>query len=380
MMAQQVSVDPSDFWYVAVAPGETKILSLEQLDDFFRLEIIDASTRVWQPGMTEWLPLSVVAGIDEPAPVRPPPPSMRAPSRSAPPPASMRRPTAAAAAPAQRPAPVASLPAPRPAPAPTTTMRPAAAPHLTAVPSSGPWPVAATAAPFSAAPAPAPIESFRPLVVSQRPVPMPAQGGGWAGRFVMAIAVLAGTGLTLYRNDMLRQLAVSAGQERTYLRMEAALGGPGFGTPRAVESLTASSLPPSSTAPSAPSYTTSPSAGSERNTETSAPSSGSPHASAEKAESATNTHTVEVPTATHTSESTARATERPARTSESTRHAETTKPTHTSAATRPARTQSARSESHSAGASAHKNVEREPERGLGFKGSSNNYDPLNGKL
>ena len=35
-----------DRWYVMMAPGEVKILTLEQLDDLFRLEIIDENTSV----------------------------------------------------------------------------------------------------------------------------------------------------------------------------------------------------------------------------------------------------------------------------------------------------------------------------------------------
>src|SRR6187402_2281145 len=52
-------------WHVALAPGEVKVVSLEQLDDLFRLSIVDAETKVWQPGMSEWLPLGVIAGMDD---------------------------------------------------------------------------------------------------------------------------------------------------------------------------------------------------------------------------------------------------------------------------------------------------------------------------
>jgi len=54
-----------DLWHVRIAPDEVKQLTLEQLDDLFRLEVIEADALVWQPGMTEWLPLSVVAGLDD---------------------------------------------------------------------------------------------------------------------------------------------------------------------------------------------------------------------------------------------------------------------------------------------------------------------------
>jgi len=35
-------------WHVALAPDEVKIVSLEQLDDLFRLSIVDAETKVWK--------------------------------------------------------------------------------------------------------------------------------------------------------------------------------------------------------------------------------------------------------------------------------------------------------------------------------------------
>ena len=44
--------------------GEIKQLSLEQLDDWYRLDVIDARTLVWQEGMASWQPLGVVAGIE----------------------------------------------------------------------------------------------------------------------------------------------------------------------------------------------------------------------------------------------------------------------------------------------------------------------------
>lgn len=53
----------------------------------------------------------------------------------------------------------------------------------------------------------------------------------------MGFAIFAGLGLTLYRNDVLREAAASAGQATNYQKLETALGGPSFGTPRAVDAL-----------------------------------------------------------------------------------------------------------------------------------------------
>src|SRR6185295_1056744 len=132
-----------ELWHVRMSPQEVKELTLEQLDDLFRLDIIEADTLIWQPGMTEWLPLSVVAGLGDDdgeavsIPVSAPPPALARthtswppkpvpPSRSAPPPLSQRpapAPPSARPAPpplSQRPAPPSQRPAPplsaRPAP------------------------------------------------------------------------------------------------------------------------------------------------------------------------------------------------------------------------------------------------------------------------
>src|SRR5450432_1955772 len=96
MMAQAIDWDDSatvsgqpvpanEAWHVAVGPDDVKVVSLEQLDDMFRLSLVDSETKVWQPGMSEWVALGVVAGLDDkPAPPKrthPKPPS----PRSAPP-------------------------------------------------------------------------------------------------------------------------------------------------------------------------------------------------------------------------------------------------------------------------------------------------------
>src|SRR5258708_23662408 len=90
-----------DAWHVAVTPDEIKVVSLDQLDDMFRLSLIDAQTKVWQPGMSEWLSLGVVAGLDD-KPAPPPPPKRNHPKppspRTAPPQAAPLAARSAAAA------------------------------------------------------------------------------------------------------------------------------------------------------------------------------------------------------------------------------------------------------------------------------------------
>ena len=244
--ASNTSREPEeDKWHVALAPNEVKIVSLEQLDDLFRLSIVDAETPVWQAGMGDWLPLRVIAGIDEedeeeaelatrhaqPRPV-PKPPSPKAPVSTRRPAPPQRRPqemmALAATQPQHRPAQIAALAATQPAsfyPTPARAPAPASF-YPTAVS------VAPAAAPFNfAAPVAAQqFNSVRPLVVSHAP-PAPQRGGGF-GRFLVGFAVLAGAAVSLYRNDVLRDAAHSAHQDALYARLEGALGGPAFDTLR----------------------------------------------------------------------------------------------------------------------------------------------------
>jgi hypothetical protein len=77
------------------------------------------------------------------------------------------------------------------------------------------------------------MSSVRPLVVSQPP-PI-ARGGGGFGRFLVGLSLVAGVSVTAYRNDLVRDGAHAAHQDALYARLESALGGPAFGTLRALE-------------------------------------------------------------------------------------------------------------------------------------------------
>jgi hypothetical protein len=210
-------INDDEKWHVALAPDEVKIVSLEQLDDLFRLSIVDSDTKVWQEGMTEWQPLGVIAGIEdkpepkpEPKRTHPKPPS----PRSSPPPAPRR-----------------SVPSP-PRP-PSRAPVAAASFYPQAVASASFYPEPIALAPVRSV---APLGSVRPLVVSQAPRAV-RQGGGF-GRFLLGLATVAGVGITLYRNGIVREAATSVHQEALYARLETALGGPSFGTLRAVEQST----------------------------------------------------------------------------------------------------------------------------------------------
>ncbi|HYP74551.1 MAG TPA: GYF domain-containing protein [Polyangiaceae bacterium] len=218
----------TDKWHVQFAPDEVKVVSLEQLDDLFRLSIVDSETQVWQTGMSEWQPLRVIAGLDEqPAPI-----AKRAPPK---PPSPPTRTVVMAKHPAP-PSPHAAMPSVRPAP-------PAARPVSLAPASFYPEPIQARASTYPpqvayAAPVTfaAPVQtmnSVRPLVVSH--VPPMTRGGGGFGRFLVGLALLSGVAVTAYRNDLLRGAAHEVHQDALYARLESALGGPAFGTLRSLE-------------------------------------------------------------------------------------------------------------------------------------------------
>jgi uncharacterized protein DUF4339 len=52
-------------WYVAIASDDIKTMTLDQLDDAFRLGVITAETSVWTEGMEAWAPLREVAGLED---------------------------------------------------------------------------------------------------------------------------------------------------------------------------------------------------------------------------------------------------------------------------------------------------------------------------
>lgn len=200
-------------WHVRIAPDDVKVLTLEQVDDLFRLDMIDENTLLRQEGSSEWLPLRIVAGLDEDeaaplpsAPPPPPPPPLPAPSERAP----------FAHSPSFAPPPVsARAPAPPKPPSPSFTP-----------PSPGVAP---------------PAPSFAPPALSFTPpqVPLVPARASRAEMGLIGLAVLLGLLVTLQRNGALATLLASAGQTAGYAKLEASLGGPGFGTVRAVDALVA---------------------------------------------------------------------------------------------------------------------------------------------
>jgi hypothetical protein len=66
---------------------------------------------------------------------------------------------------------------------------------------------------------------------------MAAAGANRTEVLLIGFVALLGLMVTLQRNGVLAAWLASAGQGAAYAGLEASLGGPGFGTPRAVEAL-----------------------------------------------------------------------------------------------------------------------------------------------
>src|SRR5260221_8735890 len=251
---------PGEVWHVAISWDDIKVMTLDQLDDAFRLDIISASTPVWKEGMSGWQPLSVVAGMEEEAPA----PRQRLRSVPAEP-----RQRASSQLPAVR------APSPPPRPKSPPSRAPSAPPRaaarntapLRAVPSApveakprrtgGVQDVApsrATSPASFAQPAEvAPMNFARSMAPVAYPSSYPRRSGSGQAWFFGPL-VLAGIVVALYRNDLLLDTARALHQEARYLQAERALiGTPGFGTPRSIvespAALAAASLDDSSAPP-----------------------------------------------------------------------------------------------------------------------------------
>jgi hypothetical protein len=183
----------NEIWHVLIASDDMKRMNVEQLDDAFRLSLVDASTMVWKAGMKTWQSLGAVAGIDDE-------PEMETAVRwiaPPPPPRPMAR------------------PAPRP-PSPRRLHAPAPARFETAM------------TPMYAAPLVAPVYAPQlrapdPYVLPKRRVQIDseidfrrASGVHW-GRWLFAFLLITGGVLGAYRQNLLREGARRIGVEGKYL-------------------------------------------------------------------------------------------------------------------------------------------------------------------
>jgi hypothetical protein len=61
------SVSDPELWQVNFGPGDTRTLTLEQVDAAYQAGVIEESTLVCEVGSADWQPLYVVAGLEPPA-------------------------------------------------------------------------------------------------------------------------------------------------------------------------------------------------------------------------------------------------------------------------------------------------------------------------
>jgi hypothetical protein len=183
----------NEIWHVMIA-DDMKRMNVDQLDDAFRLSLVDASTMVWKAGMKTWQSLGAVAGIDDE-----PEDSITRMVVSAPPP-----PPRPLARPAPKP------PSPR-------SLAPASPAHN---------PFLATPAPVfqQAFAAPAPVLMPKPLVAAPRRAALDSdidfrrksRGVRW-GRWMVALLLVTGGVLAAHRQNLLREGARRLGVEGKYL-------------------------------------------------------------------------------------------------------------------------------------------------------------------
>ncbi|HEX2879551.1 MAG TPA: hypothetical protein VHO25_08435, partial [Polyangiaceae bacterium] len=64
MSAQAAHAEAEESWFVAFGPNDVRTLSLDQLDDAYRLDVINDETLVCSTTMNKWVPLGVVVGSD----------------------------------------------------------------------------------------------------------------------------------------------------------------------------------------------------------------------------------------------------------------------------------------------------------------------------
>jgi hypothetical protein len=62
--SDEANAASEDVWFVAVASDDIKQMTVDQLDEAFRLGVISAQTQVWTEGMESWAPLGEVADLD----------------------------------------------------------------------------------------------------------------------------------------------------------------------------------------------------------------------------------------------------------------------------------------------------------------------------
>jgi hypothetical protein len=182
----------NEIWHVMIA-DDMKRMNVDQLDDAFRLSLVDASTMVWKAGMNTWARLGSVAGIDDEAAVplvthRAPPPPPR--------------------------------PLARPVPKPPSPSRVPQSFHTAITPVfQAPTLIAPVYAPPLQAPDPYVLPKRRVAIPSEVDFRRSSSGVRW-GRWLVALLLLTGGVLGAYRQNLLREGARRLGIENKYLHGE----------------------------------------------------------------------------------------------------------------------------------------------------------------
>lgn len=215
------SLAEQDIWHVMLASDDMKRMNVDQLDDAFRLSLVDSSTPVWKAGMETWRRLGSIAGIEDEVE------TIARPVRAVQQRSAARRPQPPSAPPPPRPAPralAATAVNPFGATAPFGTTAPVfSAPKLLApVYEAAPT----YAAPVYAAPSPA-LAAPDPYVMPRRRVALPSEvdfrrsssgvhWGRWLGAFVLLTAAVVGA----HQQGWMQQGARQIGLENKFLAGE----------------------------------------------------------------------------------------------------------------------------------------------------------------
>jgi hypothetical protein len=191
----------NEIWHVMIA-DDMKRMNIDQLDDAFRLSVVDASTMVWTAGMKTWRRLGSIADLED----------AQTTAHSAPPPPPRPLPAPA------RPAPFAVAPAFSSAPAKPAFAAPAfAAPGFPSAPVRT-MPLAPVYTPQISAPN---AYAFPRRAVLDSDIDFRRRSGGvrW-GRWFTAGLLVSVALLAAYRQNLLRVGARSLGVEQKYLHGE----------------------------------------------------------------------------------------------------------------------------------------------------------------
>jgi len=193
--AEEAPEAPEERFSVLMDDRSVSSLGLDQIADLYRLGIIGSDTLLWQPGMSGWEKLGDLSDLDD-CELETDPFASRPPQRDLP--------TARVQASPRTLEP--DLPTVRQAPIPATSIGLSAPPVALSI---------------------SPPEDF------------PKRGSA-VGRFFLRAGIAAAFLFVLTRNDVFYSAATLTRQDTRYLSSErAALGGPSFGTPRAVQMLLA---------------------------------------------------------------------------------------------------------------------------------------------